>query len=256
MSVPKFGQDPFDAFWAATQAGTFERAFNAFRSINYLKDTVDFVLDPDSYYVPNIRGDMLVKPKYTDEDAIMQVTVDMTRNRYFVADNALHNMQIDALQARDIGSRLIDSLNDGFRVHNRATPIVGKNVTAITAASQLSLNDTVRISSKPSVLVNEHASYDDDGACPSAVLHELVHVAQYLSKPMEVDEAGLEKELEAYYVQATILSDFSFPYSGNLAMAAHVDNIRRKHLDIANFTPTDELIDAYSSDTSTQQLLS
>ena len=245
MSANDVVEQSLANFWHHHDAGHFKEGIEVARKIGFEYDILDFVLDPESYYVPNRRGDEFIRPNTVSSDSIPVIGLEDNR-RYEFERPTLHRLQRIALSATGVKVGPIEERLSKADRHFSSSG--GSPGTASVHFQSVGLEDGTYIASKPKVLLNLEREGDElQQPCAGVLLHELIHVAQYLSKPQQKVDDALKNELEAYAVQATLLYSYTIPYSAGTAMAATVDEFRQHNLGKNVFQPTEAFTEAFKS---------
>lgn len=231
------------SLWSYHEAGQLHEPLALLARFGHAAEVVEFALNPDSYYFPNVRGDQLVRPNGVSEDQIPVVALE-NGQEYQYRRPSLHYLQRLALSRAGLSFNAIHCVEVSLS-HSTAsvTTSGGSKGTGSVRVSLVPLDPhrKTSVESKPILIFNtdqRDRSPDDD--LTSVALHELVHVVQTLSNPIHTRGKGLEKELQAYGVQSKLVSNLEIPYTLSTAAAGEVDMFRRKYLGRDNYKPTRE----------------
>lgn len=239
MTIEKTVGNSLDSFWKYYESGEFDAGMETLSEFGISCDVINFTFNPDSYYIPNKRGDDFVRPHGVSEDLIPVIGLDDGRKHRFEPPT-VHALQRIALRHASIDPPFIDQ---GFtKMDDTISSSGGNPGTASVFTRQLRLEaPNVIVESKPIILLNaEREQGDFKNTCAGVLLHELVHVAQCLNEPVLDSKDSLQKELEAYAVQACLLYSYTVPYSMGTIMAGQVDMFRKRHLGDKIYKPTNE----------------
>lgn len=239
-----------ETFWQYRQQGVFDKPVNLLATLGYAPEIVAYSLDPDSYYVPNERSGRLVTPAGVSSDKIPVIALELGTKREFDRP-VLHYLQRTAL--RGAGYTAHDVTKVERRLGHGAFKVTGSGGGHGTASIFARITDmprtTKQVKSRPMLIFNvDPLQLPSDPICGGVVLHELVHVVQDLSDPFYEPSLNLKNELEAYAVEARLITEWAFPYSTAIAMAGTVDTARKRYLGETNFVPTDFFVDAIKHD--------
>lgn len=230
-------------FWKHLEKGHFDASIRHIRSLGYAAAAVDFALSRDSYYLLTHEGSDIRRPSDVPDDMIPVVAVERTESYRFETP-VLHSLQRAALAACDIDAETVtQTFQESGRVTLAATKTGTETASVYRRLAPLP-GRVAQAESRPMVIFNPDADTARlEPTCPSAVLHELVHVAQSLSDPLWNEQDRLQKELEAYAVQAQLVSSYQVDYSGAMAMAGQVNLQRSRYLGPDGYEPSPEFID-------------
>lgn len=248
MSLDRAVEQSLESFWGHYEAGDLNEALQVYSQFGFDEDVTAFTYNPDSYYIPNRRGNQFVTPRGTPRDAIPVLGVETSAEHIFERP-ALHHLQRIALRRCGINStRQIEAAFS--RGSNQVTSSGGSPGSASILSRPVAIETAgVAVRDKPVIMLNiTHNGVDHQPICPGAFLHETVHVAQFLDDPIYHPEDQLRLELEAYGVEARLASlACRVPYSKAIAMAAEVNSFRAKNLGPNNYTPTPAFEEAFRS---------
>lgn len=247
MSIHRAVEQTLNSFWSHHAAGHFDDALRVYSTFGIDDNVTAFTFDPDSYYIPNRRGDRLIKPRGTDDDAIPIIGVESAEEIIFERPT-LHHLQRIALKRCGIASGPVES---AFRQRSGEIDNAGGRPGTASVLSRLAVEygseQTIR--AKPLVILNiERDGNELLPLCSGATLHELVHVAQHLDDPFYRAGDRLRLELEAYGVVAQLVPSFYVPYSPAIRMAGAVDSFRANNLGRHNYTPTPAFEEVFRED--------
>ncbi|MES2876422.1 MAG: hypothetical protein V4678_03040 [Patescibacteria group bacterium] len=243
--------ESMDIFWSHLDKGHLDRSVGLVRQLGYSAAAVDCALSPESYYFPAHEGDRLLRPTGMDNDTIPVVAL-MRNQEYEFETPVVHSLQSQALAARRIDA---DTLR-----HSGSSTLSsvkgGTNTASVYRAFLTSPGSTAQIESRPTVIFNPDFTRTKLAPmCASAVMHELVHVAQSLTEPLWDEKKRLQKELEAYAVQAQLVDSYELSYSDAMAMAGQVNLMRTRHLGPDGYEPTREFVDFARYDNVLQKII-
>ncbi len=240
-SSEKVAEAAMDSFWCHYEAGDFDAGIALLKGFGHRKNAVDFVLSPDNYYIPNLRGTELKRPTSVSDEKIpvmaLEPGVTYTFERPY-----LHDLQRVGLMMAGYSDQGIAGIDASFRrLQNEQIEITpktgGKNTFTL-----LRSDDTAgkNIQCRPGLVINasgEAGKLADEHA--EVVLHEVVHLAQGLSNPVYPDELShrFAKEFQAYAVQATLARSWNMPYSPSSHKAGAVDLARKRYMGESEYVP-------------------
>lgn len=235
-----------DNFWSHYQSGHLKVGKNLIDRLGYDDEVVKFVFDPDSYYVPNRRNDSFVRPSTVSPDKIAVVGLD-SDTEYRFGYSRIHPIQESRVAAADLSLDAIKNQLAGTPKTIRRSQ--KRDSSAGIIMNKVHLDNDLRLSDQPLMVLNfDSRSGPPEQICPGAILHELTHITQHLSEPIQPRDRNLQNELEAYAAQATLLYEVRVPYSTNTAMAATVDQFRKKNLGEHEYEPTRLFTEAFFND--------
>lgn len=249
--LERVAEATMDKLWEHYEAGHLDESIGVFKSFDYSEEAVDFSLDPDSYYFPNHRDGKLVRPQTISDDKIPVLALENDRT-YEFTHHTVHPLQQKALGRAGIHASELHKVTADLK--NIGNKIATSGHSHGAASTYFGVSNILPydhgITSKPALLFDVSRSEKlPEAFCASVALHELVHVAQILSCPKyDTPKRELRKELEAYAVQATLVSSLEVDYSLSTAMAGTVDMFRRKHLGKTEYEPTDFFIEELRKD--------
>ena len=230
--------------WHHHDVGDFDASIELLKSFDYTEESINFTLDPDSYYFPNHRNGDLVRPAGISEDKIPIVALESGRTYQFERP-PLHRLQRLALIGAGVTYEDLHLVSNDFQTAD--TTIAASTGPQGAASVYCHLSNTLAgyrsVASRPTLIFNSNIFEPvPETFCPGVALHELVHVAQTLTNPTYDKSNELRKELEAYAVQAKLVGCFTVEYSMGTAMAGTVEAFRRRHLGVSEFEPTEYFI--------------
>lgn len=242
-----------DFFWEYRDNGQLDESINTFRGLGYSEEIVDHVLSPDAYYFPNNRHGELTKPNSVSEERLPVVALKPGEAPIY-NDAFLHSLQKTALTFIDFEKQDIEDIEQHLKQVSDTISSANNGVGCASTHTRLVVIKKAApkvVQSAPALVFN----VDHDGTSlegfTDGVVHELVHVTQTLDNPLRLmgdKKASLQRELEAYAVQAQLVSNYVVPYTLGTAMAGEVNNFRRKYLGADDFTPTDDFVRMASQD--------
>lgn len=239
MTTEKTAANSLDSFWKYYESGEFNTGVKTLSEFGISSDVINFTFNPDSYYIPNKRGDDFVRPHRVSEDLIPVIGLDDARTHRFDL-STVHALQSVALRNAGIDPLLIDK--EFTKMGDAISSSGGRPGTASIFTRRLSIDKpNAIVESGPTVLLNmerEQTGYSN--TCAGVILHELVHVAQCLNEPVLSSRDSLQKELEAYAVQACLVDSYAVPYSNGTILAGEVNIFRKRHLGEKTYKPTNE----------------
>lgn len=231
-------QETMDIFWNHFDKGHMNRSIAILRGIGYSAAALDVVLDKGAYYFPEHSGDDSLRPGDVSGDTIPIVALNRERTYDFEVPK-LHSLQQNYLDAAGIDSAFFEK-SEPATISSSAG---SSNDASVSRQLFRPEGTSLNIESRPTMVFNPDLTRQKLAPiCASAVMHELVHLAQSLSDPIWEDEALARKELEAYAVQAELVDSYYVDYSLNTAMAGHVNLHRKRYLGEHGFTPTTDFI--------------
>lgn len=237
-----------DAFWEYHKAGQLDDSLEIFQQFEHGKETMDFVLNPDSYYYPNVRHNRIIRPKSVDSNAIPVLALEPGMEYQF-EPSGIHELQRLALKSAGLTLADIQSVESALQKNTSTVSTASNGVGAGNTFTRLVgssvLEKGVMIQSAPTVIFNVDRGNTSPDDFTGVALHELVHVAQVLHKPQRAVGSkadAFHNELEAYAVEAKLVESYVVPYSASIAMAGTVEQFRQKFLGADSFDPTDEFV--------------
>lgn len=239
LALEQAAEHAMNSLWEHHEAGRLAGSLAVLESLGHNPQAVEFMLNPNSYYFPNRRGNHLVKPTAAPEDGIAVVALARGEKLHFERPS-LHPLQRQALAGAGL-SRW--ALPDAEREFSKLDPVVqgngGSEGGASMFAPPVSIHDVkgAVVESKPTLIFNIGPSVQS--FCGGLALHELVHGVQMLSNPIrKTDQTSrLERELEAYGVQSPLARTDGVPLSANSETAWELDQFRRLHLGVDVYEP-------------------
>lgn len=238
-----------ETLWGHHQSGHLDAAIDTFNSLDLTSASIATALNPDAYYYPNIRHNEISKPNTVQQDAIAVVNLKSGIDYHFKL-TGLHLLQKLALADIGYSEAELDEIEDKFANTDGTISDGGGSPGAASVSRKLTAaahHAGMSVSSLPVVIFN----VDVWGGIPedptSVALHELVHVAQALSRPLwsgDRQNTQLQTELEAYSVQSSLVESYVVPYTLGTAMSGEVDMHRKKYLGKTVYKPTSEYIEA------------
>lgn len=238
MTLEKSMTRTIDSFWSYFESGEFKTGLDTYSDFGISQEVTDFTFSPNSYYVPNQRGDTFLVPRGVSDDLIPVIGL-ADNNKYRFRAPRVHALQRLALKNTGLDiTHVEDTFSNG---HDQIASSGGAPGTASVFTHQLHVGEERIVSSSPTVLLNVERGHDGYvDTCPGVLLHEMVHVAQCLETPVSSNDDALQRELEAYAVQASLLDSYKVPFSPGTAMAAEVDLFRKRYLGEHIYLPTAE----------------
>ena len=220
--------------WSHAEKGDLDVSIHLLRGLGYSAAAVDIALDPNSYYFPNVRGSGISRPRGIGNDKIPVMSLEPSTTYRFEAP-VLHDEQVSSL--RDLGL----NPEEYEAIFSRSDPVIetsGGSAEAAVVYRRLA-TEAGWIKSRPALIFNNETQRRDQSSyiCASVALHETVHIAENLTNPLWNPENALQKELEAFAVQAGLAGSYLIPYSKNVQIAAAVDQFRKKYLGESTFEP-------------------
>jgi hypothetical protein len=242
-----YPEQSMNLFWDNYDAGEFEPSMDVVRSLGYSALVLDYVFNPSSYYYPPTESGALIKPENVNEAKVAIFALEESETVSLPMPHSIHPLQQSLLEREGYTSERIAVMNSVFDNYPiEVSRVEGDNMTASVRTPLIQTTDgdiKKMVSSTPFVIFNKPKDFTENFICQGAILHELVHVAQYLQTSTYDSDTRLDKELEAYAVQAKLMHSRKIPYSLETAMAVHVNMFRSTHLGIHSFVATDDFKD-------------
>jgi hypothetical protein len=239
------------SFWEAYDSGALNRSLEALKKLGYGCLAVEYALNPDNYYIPNQSGTRLLKPKGVDDDNIPIIALDEGQVMELPTPYRFHSLQIEALDRAGHPAHKTEEINQDV---GQFKPEVDRSEGEGAPASAFSQrvrhsDDGVDCEStiyrlQPSIVLNADNREEVD---PGLLLHEKIHVIQTLERPIVGPLTNLDEDLEAYAVQAELVSSTKLGLSSATVMACMVDSFRQKNLGIDNYSATPEFVELLSN---------
>lgn len=233
-----------ERLWAHKEAGELEGSKALMRRLGHMASTIEYVLNPESYYVPNLRQGKLVRPKRVDRDAIAVVPLLEGKTYVSTDSHTIHSRQRAVYLQMGYPNADITAMEATISENRGSVYRLGGEHVAAAVFTRLHTpikgrGAGVSHRARPVVVYHAEKSRRKPSACPGALMHELVHVAQNLEDPFYDENDRLNDELAAYAVQAKMLDSFNVEYTLDMAMAQTVDLFRQKNLgrDVYEATP-------------------
>ncbi len=241
-----FTERSLEVFWNTLESGVLDKSVTVLGSLGYSAATLDYVLNPENYFIPNNRTGILVRPKNMSEDSIAIFAVEPQEKLLLPTPTSFHPIQVAALEKSTISD--LDEMQGDLRYrqhwYNSSDTNDSQAVSASTiyriAVSENADPSTSLILTHPSIALHMTDEPTVDAVCPGVILHEFAHLLQVLDKPIEEPHAYLDRELEAYGVQSKLLMESEIEYSPDTAMAVTVDQFRRSELGPNTYKSTPE----------------
>lgn len=228
------------AFWDLSESGELNEPKARLESLGYDEFGVEFALNPDSYYFPNVRGNRLVKPRGVGEDKIAICALSRYVT-YAYEGPSLHHMQHTALGSTKLASQ---QLNEAQKYFKNMPKLVEPSLSVTDLASVYSPmyqpgdGSDLAVLSKPMIIFNFDPEYPQAALPdPGVVLHEIVHVVQALCRPYRLSGERLKRELEAYSVQSKMIDVYSVQVTEPTRTAYEVEKFRSSYLQSNDFDP-------------------
>lgn len=249
MAIEKVVDRSMNEFWQHYNTGHFDAGRQIVEGIGYDQEVVDFVFNPESYYTPTRHGETFSRPKNVSADLIPVIGLDGNES-YGFESGSLLSLQEARLTATGLSldslKRTIEQRANFVRTSGRKTEQASVFVRGI------GLDDSQFVSTKPILLLNYDTSKQEPApTSPDIILHELVHLVQFLAQPIQRYDSQLQRELEAYSAQATLIHEYRGPYNTkSVRTAVTVDEIRRLYLGKNGYVPNSEFVSAFRRDES------
>lgn len=245
MSMHSYSAESImNTFWEYKEAGHLDPSLEAFRSLDHDRTVVDHALDSDSYYYPNIRNGRITPPDAAHEGAIPVVALEENRS-YSFGLPGVHELQRIALLGAGVSQSDISAI-DGLV----GTPLVvapnggGYGKVRSGAIEAIVGDERVVAQTTPMLIFNASHPGRQEDQFIGTTLHELVHVAQLLERPLDSysDRKSIAgRELEAYHVAAGLVRNYRVPYTDSIMTAGTIEGFRQKYMP-DSFNPTDEFM--------------
>lgn len=243
MSIEKTVDQSLHNFWESHEAGYFDAGRDAVKRMGYDDEVVDYVFKPTSYYVAQRIGGTFTRPRDVSSDSIPVIGLD-SHDSYGFEARSIHSLQEPRLTLAGVS---VDGLRKVLAQRANFVSTSGRDSEqASVFVRGIGVDDDQFAALKPALLLNYNSSTGDPSLTnPDVILHELVHLTQFLDRPVQRYDSRLQRELEAYAVQATLLEEYRLPYTASLQTAATVDQLRQLYLGPDGYVPTQEFVRAF-----------
>jgi len=250
MHASKIAELQMNELWDYVDRGAMKASIDKFHSLDIAPSVLDFVLDRDSYVFPQSEQRWSTGEIVVPEHNIAVVALT-NRQRLVYRSQLLHPLQRDSIRAQGTDIKALDSLLDdenpikhiitsSGKGHGRASTSTGSAVLPVSGA---------RVLTRPTIIYNVNG-YTTPESDPSKSMHELVHLAQKLSRAVinQSERPGSE-ELEPYAVQAaSVLGDYRIPYTLSAQLAGKVEGYRVLYIGDKSYAITPDFMHAISAE--------
>lgn len=242
MSNFQAAEQAMNTMWGHIESGELRRSVSVLKSLRLGREVTQFILNPDSYYFPNRRGNTFVTPESTPEDAIAVVQLQPNEKAQLTGRVTLHGLQKEALSQAGFSDKEVSKYKqkNGKDHFEAAGPDAVASVRTPIKALTGRLKKADAVLFRPTVIFNTLPGdeYTEHGADIS--MHEITHVGQVLARPNFSVKMRLQNELEAYSVQHQAVYSSEIPFSDSSALARNVERFRIRELGYKAFEPTPE----------------
>jgi hypothetical protein len=258
-----FAEWTMQNFWEFADSPGMSRYLSVVESLGYAASMVEFVLDRDNYYFPEVRnGNELFKPESVREDRIPVVAIEPGQELLLPGPNKLHPLQVASMQDLGCDDELIDIIEADFRgsvslfsVDNECDDLA-MVMSETKRVRNIENGNVSAVLSSPVLIFIDKPGIRQEGLCHEAGAHEITHLIQYLSNFKLLGKTLLDCELEGHAVQADIhdmhvvCNTFE---SGSFAIK--LNNLRKKMLGKDVFRSTNKFTNVLAKDPAMRKLL-
>lgn len=233
-----------EQFWHHVDAGHLDASLDVMKSHGFRDETLAVVLNPDSYVTAELQDDTYVCPTNMASDQFPVISI--APGEYKFRKPSFHPLQIKSLGAIGLSQDALLATEARLPEAPTMAPSSGSDGTASIHTYLRPVDGTnLQVMTKPTVQINTENASTAALACPGTIVHEMTHIAQMLEDAIYRPEKRLQRELEAYAVQAELVSSYAIEYSSSTMAAAEVNQFRQRYLGEHEFVPTDFFVQEF-----------